>query len=100
MKVLTILGTRPEAIKLAPLIKEFERDQSCCSVVCATSQHREMQNDILDLFDIVPQYDLNLMKKNQDLFYLTNKIIGKINPILKEESPDICVVQGDTTQPF
>lgn len=100
MKILTILGTRPEAIKLAPFIKAVEADKQSTIIVCTTTQHREMQDSVLSLFNIIPKYDLNIMKPKQDLFYLTSSIIDKIKPVLEKENPDFVVVQGDTTTAF
>ncbi len=97
IKILTVFGTRPEVIKLIPLIKAFENDPQIISLTCATTQHREMQNDLLDLFAITPTYNLDVMKNDQDLFYITETILHKLRPILQKEKPDFLVVQGDTT---
>ncbi len=100
LKILTIFGTRPEVIKLAPFIKAIEADSECISVTCATTQHRELQNDILNLFKIKPNYDLDIMIQDQDLFYITNILLEKIKTVLNNENPDLIVVQGDTTTAF
>lgn len=100
IKILIVLGTRPEAIKLASFIKVVSTDADCLSVVCATGQHREMQNEVLSLFGITPNYDLDVMIEGQDLFYLTTSILEKIKVVLEKEKPDYIVVQGDTTTAF
>jgi len=97
-KVLTILGTRPEAIKLAPVIKSFQQNSNSIeSVVCVTGQHREMLDQALNLFEIYPDYDLDLMKSNQTLVELSNETLYKINEIVIKVKPDLVLVQGDTT---
>jgi len=101
IKVLTVLGTRPEAIKLAPVIKELERhSDKFISRVCVTAQHREMLDPFLQLFDIKPDWDLDIMKPNQSLFDVTVSVLSKLRPILEQENPDIVLVQGDTTTAF
>lgn len=95
MKVMFIFGTRPEAIKLAPLIKKLNR-----SIICVTGQHKEMLQQVLKIFNIKPKYNLNIMKKNQTLFNITFNILLKLENILKKEKPDIVIVQGDTTTTF
>ncbi len=100
LKVLIVFGTRPEIIKLAPFIKAVEADPECMSVTCATTQHRALQNDILDLFKIKVDHDLDIMKEGQDLFYITEKILSGLKVILAIEKPDYIVVQGDTTTAF
>lgn len=99
-KILTVFGTRPEVIKLAPFIKAIENDPECINVTCATTQQRELQNDILALFKITPDYDLDIMRTNQDLSHITNATITGITSILEYEKPDFLVVQGDTTTAF
>ncbi len=97
-KILSIFGTRPEAIKMAPVIKELEKHPNRFqSVVCVTAQHRQMLDQVLDLFEIVPDYDLDLMRPGQDLFDITTNILLRIKPVLEEVSPDIVLVHGDTT---
>jgi len=100
-KILTVFGTRPEAIKLAPLVlgcasKPYGLDIS----VCVTSQHKEMLTQVLDLFNIRPDYDLDIMEKDQDLFDITSKIILRLRQVLEEFRPDVVVVQGDTSTAF
>ena len=96
-KNLIIFGTRPEAIKMAPLIKEFQKRDQFQTKVCVTAQHREMLEQVLDFFEITPDYDLNLMKPNQNLYSLTSDIITGLQPILEEYKPDYVYVHGDTT---
>ena len=97
-KILLIFGTRPEAIKMAPLVKEFQKYPEVFDTrVCVTAQHREMLDQVLDFFDIKPNYDLDLMKSGQNLYCLTATIIGSLKPILEEFAPDYVFVHGDTT---
>ena len=101
MRILTILGTRPEAIKLAPVIKEMAKHSNkIVSKVCITAQHREMLDPFLQLFGIQPDYDLNLMKPNQTLFDITVNALSSLKDVLEAERPDIVLVQGDTTTAF
>lgn len=101
LKVMTIFGTRPEAVKLAPVIKKLEEyKEDFESIICVTAQHRQMLDQVLELFDIKPHYDLNIMKPNQSLFELTSNVLLNIQPILEKEKPDIILVQGDTTTVF
>ncbi|MFS4491343.1 non-hydrolyzing UDP-N-acetylglucosamine 2-epimerase [Maribacter sp. 2308TA10-17] len=97
IKNLIIFGTRPEAIKMAPLVKEFLKNPSFETKVCVTAQHREMLDQVLDFFDIKPDYDLNLMKPGQNLYGLTADIITGLKPVLEEFQPDYAYVHGDTT---
>lgn len=98
IKVLSVFGTRPEAIKLAPVVRELAKyPEEIISRVCITAQHREMLDQVLDLFEISPDYDLNLMKPNQSLEALTSRILLELTPILQKEKPDWLLVQGDTT---
>ncbi|NMM81202.1 UDP-N-acetylglucosamine 2-epimerase (non-hydrolyzing) [Acidovorax sp. SRB_14] len=98
MKVMVIFGTRPEAIKMAPLVKGLQdRAGDIETVVCATAQHREMLDQVLKLFDIVPKHDLNIMKPGQDLFDITGNILSGLKPVLLQERPDLVLVHGDTT---
>lgn len=100
-KTLFIFGTRPEAIKMAPLIKQFQKDKKFLIKTCVTAQHREMLDQVLNFFDIKPDYDLNLMKFNQTLFNITSSMaLGKMEKIINDCSPDIIFVQGDTTTAF
>ncbi|WP_286754115.1 MULTISPECIES: non-hydrolyzing UDP-N-acetylglucosamine 2-epimerase [Sphingobacterium] len=96
-KNLIVFGTRPEAIKMAPLVKEFQKDKSFETKVCVTAQHREMLDQVLEFFDITPDYDLNLMKPNQDLYSLTADIITEMKAVLEDFKPDYVYVHGDTT---
>lgn len=100
MKVLSIFGTRPEAIKMAPLVVKLKQNAHINSAVCVTGQHREMLDQVLELFDITPDYDLNVMKKNQSLSEVTSRIINNLSPILEEYQPDLILVHGDTTTTF
>ncbi len=100
MKILTVFGTRPEAIKMAPLVKELNKVKEFESKVCVTAQHREMLDQVLEVFDIKPDYDLNIMKKNQDLFDVTSNILNGIKKILDDFKPDLVLVHGDTTTTF
>lgn len=97
-RILIVFGTRPEAIKMAPLVKAFEKEnENFETKVCITAQHREMLDQVLDFFEIVPHYDLNLMKPNQNLYGLTTDIILSLKPVLEEFKPDYVFVHGDTT---
>ena len=97
-KILLIFGTRPEAIKMAPLVKEFQKQPDFFETkVCVTAQHREMLDQVLDFFEIIPFYDLDLMKPDQNLYGLTSIIIQSLKPILEEFKPDFVFVHGDTT---
>ncbi|MCD6577661.1 MAG: UDP-N-acetylglucosamine 2-epimerase (non-hydrolyzing) [Anaerolineaceae bacterium] len=97
IRVMTVFGTRPEAIKLAPVIQQLERDPRFKSIIVVTAQHREMLDQVLDLFKIKPDRDLNLMRNNQSLASLTASIFTHLDPILEEYKPDWLLVQGDTT---
>ncbi len=97
-KILLVFGTRPEAIKMAPLVKKLqEMPEAFQTIVCVTGQHREMLDQVLRLFDITPEYDLNIMKPNQDLYDITSRILLGMRDVLKEMQPDIVLVHGDTT---
>jgi UDP-N-acetylglucosamine 2-epimerase (non-hydrolysing) len=96
-KVLLVFGTRPEAIKMAPLVKAFEQENSIESKVCVTAQHREMLDQVLEMFDIKPDYDLNLMKPGQDLYDITSNVLLGMKRVLSEFQPDVVLVHGDTT---
>lgn len=98
IKNLIIFGTRPEAIKMAPLVRAFKKENNIFDTrVCVTAQHREMLDQVLDFFEITPDYDLDLMKPNQNLFTLTSDILLRLKPILEEFQPDYVYVHGDTT---
>lgn len=96
--VMLVFGTRPEAIKMAPLVKAFEKHpQDFTTLVCVTGQHREMLDQVLRLFDIVPDYDLNIMKQGQDLYDVTERVLMGMRDVLKHAKPDVVLVHGDTT---
>lgn len=98
IKVLTVFGTRPEAIKMAPLVKELEKHPDTFkSIVCVTAQHREMLDQVLHLFNIIPDFDLNIMKPNQDLWKITSDVLLLMKAVFEESNPDIVLVHGDTT---
>lgn len=99
-KVLSVFGTRPEAIKMAPLVKALEADDNFESKVCVTAQHREMLDQVLTLFEITPEYDLDIMKPGQDLYDITSNILLALKPVLEEFRPDVVLVHGDTTTTF
>jgi UDP-N-acetylglucosamine 2-epimerase (non-hydrolysing) len=96
-KVLIVFGTRPEAIKMAPLVKSFQNEKNINTKVCVTAQHREMLDQVLDIFDIKPDYDLNIMKQGQDLFDVTSNVLLGLRDVLQSFQPDIVLVHGDTT---
>lgn len=97
-KVLLVFGTRPEAIKMAPLFKALQNEcNSLQPIVCVTGQHREMLDQVLKIFDITPDYDLNIMKQGQDLYDVTSKVLLGMRDVIKESNPDIVLVHGDTT---
>lgn len=100
IKVLTVFGTRPEAIKMAPLVRCLESDIRFEAKVCVTAQHREMLDQVLELFEIIPDYDLNLMKAGQTLPEVTSRILLELTPVLKEFKPDVVLVHGDTATTF
>ncbi len=100
IKVMSIFGTRPEAIKMAPLVKELEKREEIESIVCVTAQHREMLDQVLETFDITPDYDLNMMKQGQTLADITVNALTGVDAVLKETKPDIVLVHGDTSTTF
>ena len=100
IKVMSIFGTRPEAIKMAPLVKESESREEIKSIVCVTAQHREMLDQVLDTFDIKPDYDLNIMKQGQTLADITTRALVGLEEVIKKEQPNIVLVHGDTTTTF
>lgn len=100
MKVLSVFGTRPEAIKMCPLVLELKKRKNIESFVCVTGQHKEMLQSVLDDFNIIPDYDLAIMKENQDLFDVTINILDRIKDVLKEVQPDLVLVHGDTSTTF
>jgi UDP-N-acetylglucosamine 2-epimerase (non-hydrolysing) len=96
--VMLVFGTRPEAIKMAPLVKEFQKyPNEFKTIVCVTGQHREMLDQVLQIFDIKPDYDLNIMKQGQDLYDVTSRVLVGLRDVLKEAQPDVVLVHGDTT---
>lgn len=97
-KIMLVFGTRPEAIKMAPLVKEFQKyPEKFQTIVCVTGQHREMLDQVLRIFEIVPDYDLNIMKQGQDLYDVTARVLTGMRDVLKEAQPDVVLVHGDTT---
>lgn len=100
IKVMTVFGTRPEGIKMAPIIKEMEKRREIESITCITAQHREMLDQVLDLFQIQPDYDLNIFKKGQTLTEITTRALEGLEEAIKKEKPDVLLVQGDTTTVF
>lgn len=100
LRVLSIFGTRPEAIKMAPLIKKLDQNKKCESIVCVTAQHREMLDSVLALFEIKPDYDLDIMQHGQTIVDITNRVLNGVDRVIKEAKPDIILVHGDTTTTF
>ena len=100
IKVMSIFGTRPEAIKMAPLVKELERREEIASIVCVTAQHRQMLDQVLDTFEIKPDFDLNIMKQGQTLSDITTAALLGLEGVIKEARPDLILVHGDTTTTF
>lgn len=97
-KIMIVFGTRPEAIKMAPLVKEFQkRSDQFETIVCVTGQHREMLDQVLRIFDITPDFDLNIMKQGQDLYDVTSRVLIGMRDVIKETKPDLILVHGDTT---
>lgn len=97
-KIMLVFGTRPEAIKMAPLVKDLQKDtERFKTIVCVTGQHREMLDQVLHLFEITPDYDLNIMKQGQDLYDVTARVLTGMRDVLKEAQPDVVLVHGDTT---
>ena len=99
-KVMVVFGTRPEAIKMCPVVRALEKKKDIEVITCVTGQHKEMLNQVLDVFKIAPKYNLSIMKEKQDLFYITSEIILKMKAILLEEKPNLVLVHGDTTTTF
>lgn len=97
IKVMSVFGTRPEAIKMAPLVKALEKDERFESIVCVTAQHREMLDSVLEIFDIKPQYDLNIMAHGQTIIDISNKVLKGVDEVIKKVEPDIVLVHGDTS---
>ncbi len=99
-KVMLVFGTRPEAIKMCPLVKELKKREEIQTIVCVTGQHREMLTQVLDCFQVIPDYNLDIMQDKQTLFDVTTNIISKIKPVLEKEKPDLILVHGDTSTTF
>ncbi len=99
-KVMVIFGTRPEAIKMAPLVKELKKRENFQTIVCVTAQHRQMLDQALHVFDIQPDYDLNIMKQGQTLSQITSRVLLGIEEVIEKEKPDIVLVHGDTSTTF
>ena len=99
-KIMLVFGTRPEAIKMCPLVNELKKRPSLETVVCVTAQHRQMLDQVLDAFDVVPDYDLDIMKTRQTLFDITQSILEKIKEVIAKEKPDVVLVHGDTSTTF
>ena len=99
-KIMLVFGTRPEAIKMCPLVNELKKRKNIQTVVCVTGQHRQMLSQVLEVFDVIPDYDLSIMKDCQTLFDITTGILEKIKEVLEKEKPDVCLVHGDTSTTF
>ena len=99
-KIMVVFGTRPEAIKMCPLIKELKNRETIQTIVCVTGQHRQMLDQVLTAFSIVPDYDLSIMKDKQTLFDITTNILNRIKVVLEEVKPDVVLVHGDTSTTF
>lgn len=99
-KVMLVFGTRPEAIKMCPLVKELKKRPGIDTCVCVTGQHRQMLDQVLETFHVVPDYDLSIMKEKQTLFDVTTNILERIREVLVNENPDVVLVHGDTTTTF
>ena len=99
-KVMLVFGTRPEAIKMCPLVKELEKRENIETIVCVTGQHRQMLDQVLQAFQVQPKYDLSIMKEKQTLFDVTTNILNRIKEVLEAEKPDVVLVHGDTSTTF
>ena len=97
IRVLSVFGTRPEAIKMCPLVKKLEKEDGIESIVCVTAQHREMLDAVTEIFDVKPQYDLNIMAHGQTIVDVSNKVLSGVDKVIKECNPDIVLVHGDTS---
>jgi UDP-N-acetylglucosamine 2-epimerase (non-hydrolysing) len=98
VKILIVFGTRPEAIKMSPIVHELKKSHEVS--ICVTAQHREMLDQVLSIFELTPNYDLNIMKPNQDLFGLTTRVLNGLKIVLEKDNPDLVLVHGDTTTAF
>ena len=97
-KIMLVFGTRPEAIKMAPLVKEFQKHPDKFeTIVCVTGQHRQMLDQVLNLFEITPDYDLDIMKQGQDLYDITSRVLLGMREVLQKATPDVVLGHGDTT---
>ena len=99
-KIMLVFGTRPEAIKMCPLVNELKSRKEVQTVVCVTGQHRQMLDAVLDAFSVTPDYDLSIMKDKQTLFDITVNILSRIREVLEAEKPDVVLVHGDTSTTF
>ena len=99
-KVMLVFGTRPEAIKMCPLVNELKTRENIATIVCVTGQHRQMLDQVLEAFGVVPDYDLSIMKDKQTLFDITTNILNRIKKVLEQENPDVVLVHGDTSTTF
>ena len=100
MKIMSVFGTRPEAIKMAPLVRALQDDPAVESVLCVTAQHRQMLDQVLELFELTPDYDLNIMQPNQTISMITANVLTGMEPVLVKEKPDVVLVHGDTSTTF
>lgn len=100
IKVMSVFGTRPEAIKMAPLVKELEKTKGIESIVCVTAQHREMLDQVLETFELIPEYDLNIMKERQTLTGITTRALEGLEKVMEKAKPDLVLVHGDTSTTF
>ena len=99
-KIMLVFGTRPEAIKMCPLVNELKKRPSLQTIVCVTGQHKEMLQQVLDVFNVIPDYNLAIMKQGQTLFDITTNILNSIREVLVKASPDVVLVHGDTSTTF
>lgn len=99
-KIMLVFGTRPEAIKMCPLVNELKKRNKFEVIVCVTGQHRQMLDQVLETFEVIPDYDLSIMKQGQTLFDITTGILEKIKKVLEKVEPDVCLVHGDTSTTF
>jgi UDP-N-acetylglucosamine 2-epimerase (non-hydrolysing) len=100
IKIISVFGTRPDTIKMAPLVNLLDKDKDIDHIVCVTGQHREMVNEILQIFEIYAKYDLNIMREGQTLEYVTSSVLTKFSEVLEKEKPDMILVHGDTNTCF
>ena len=100
MKILLVFGTRPEAIKMCPVVNELKGRKNFQVVVCVTGQHEEMLKQVMDIFHVIPEYNLHIMRENQDLVDITTAVLIKMTEVLEKEKPDLALVHGDTSTAF